>query len=67
MIIKEVKLKPLIVEPPYYTFPTEQAQGLKWAVVYDDRSIIALFNDRYWAEKFIKNVSMAFTIREVAE
>ena len=64
-IIKEVMLKPEF-EP---LLPTENKEGLRFAVVYREKEVIALFDCRFWAENFIggENSGMGFTIREVAE
>lgn len=65
-IITEVKLK---VANHIETLPTEIETGLRFAVVYDGKKVIALFDDLYWAEKFVGdgNDHMSFTIRDVAE
>ena len=68
MILKEVLLKPL-APPPSITLKTEHGHGLKYAVVYEDRSVLALFSSEYSANFFIEKsgFSRDLTIREVAD
>lgn len=66
MILKQIKIKPS-TEPEVYE--TESYDGLKWAVMFDEKHVIALFDSRFWAEHFIENSLMdhKFCIREVSE
>jgi hypothetical protein len=49
--------------------PVENADGLKWAVVYKGNCIIALFGSEYWAKEFVRSTYISFllSIEEVAE
>lgn len=64
-IIKEIKFTKTVTE----TLPTENETGLRYAVVWKNRKVIAVFDDMFWAENFIggENEGMSFTIREIAE
>ena len=67
-MITAVALKPL---NSIEVLPTENPRGLRYAVVYNNKYVLALFDDRFWAEEFIaarvENILKPFSIREVAE
>lgn len=63
MIIKEVKLKPTQTD----IFPTDNPGGLKYAAVFGEVTVVALFDSEYWAKKFCDAANISFVIREVAE
>ncbi len=66
MILSEVKVKPAVM-PEYETLQVENPDGLKWAVVFNDKVILAVFGAKYWAEYFVEKANVSFTIREIAE
>jgi hypothetical protein len=52
-MIKKVDV--YVVAPVITTLETETGDGLRYAVVYKQKKLIALFESRYWAEHFIAN------------
>lgn len=67
MILKGVDLVPEQMD--VQTLDTESPSGLKYAVVYQNRFVIALFDDAYWANRFVTLAAMGIgmKVREVAE
>jgi hypothetical protein len=60
----EIELKPTDRE----VYETETEHGLRYAVLYDERFVIALFDDLYWATHFVDSAGIGkFSIREVSE
>ena len=68
MILKEVKLKPP-AQPEYVTYSVEHPKGLRFAVVYRNQGVVALFGSKSWAMNFIEASKMgsSFTLRGVAD
>lgn len=65
-MIKEVTLKPPVIQINE-TLPTEEKNGLQFAIVHEGKKIIALVGDLYWARRFVDiSPDMNFEIREVA-
>ena len=56
MILNKVKITPRIPEP--ITLHTENPAGLRFAVVYQDTHVLALFDSEYWAEQFVSKVTI---------
>lgn len=66
MIMHEVKVKPKAM-PKHETLRVENDDGLKWAVVFNDESIVGIFDNAYWARYFVERANLTFTIREIVE
>ena len=64
------QLTPLTVKSGTYYWETgswEDDKASRYAVVYNSSKIIAIFDSRHWAERFVEQNKLAFEIMKVAE
>jgi hypothetical protein len=52
---------------PISTLPSEKPAGFKYAAVFHDKKVIALFDSEYWANKFCEAAEIGLEIMEVVD